>query len=461
MIAVETFRGRTVAVLGLGRSGLAAAQALHAGGAQVVAWDDNADARARALAHGIALTDPANADWHRTAALILSPGIPHTHPQPHPAVAGARRAGTPVIGDIELLAGACPQATYVGITGTNGKSTTTALLGHIVKCAGRIAEVGGNLGQPALSLAPQGPDGAFILELSSYQLELAPSARFDVAVLLNISPDHLDRHGGMEGYVAAKRLIFRHQVRSCTAVIGIDDAHCDAIYRSLVERGDRRLVPVSAERAIEGGVYADGTLLLDASEGAPRAVLDLGSAPTLPGRHNRQNAAAAYAAARALGIDVAAIAQAIVTFPGLAHRQERVAVLGDVTFVNDSKATNADAAARALDSYDTIYWIAGGRPKEGGIESLARWFGRIRRAYLIGEASAAFARTLAGRVEHVECGTLDRALASAAADAKAERAPGAVVLLSPASASFDQFSSFEARGDAFCKFVLAMAAGEG
>jgi UDP-N-acetylmuramoylalanine--D-glutamate ligase len=461
MIAVETFRGRTVAVLGLGRSGLAAAQALLAGGAQVTAWDDNAETRARAVGQGIAVCDLADADWHRTAALILSPGIPHTHPQPHPMVARARTAGTPVIGDIELMAGACPQAAYVGITGTNGKSTTTALLGHIVKSAGRVAEVGGNLGQPVLSLAPQGPDGVYILELSSYQLELAPSARFDVAVLLNISPDHLDRHGGMEGYVAAKRLIFRHQVRSCTAVIGIDDAHCDAIWRSLVERGDRRVVPVSTERAIPGGVYADGTLLLDASEGAPRAVLDLGSAPALPGRHNRQNAAAAYAAARALGIDAAAIAQAIITFPGLAHRQERVAEISGVTFVNDSKATNADAAARALDSYDTIYWIAGGRAKEGGIESLAPWFGRIRRAYLIGEASAAFARTLAGRVDHVECGTLDRALASAAADATADRVAGAVVLLSPACASFDQFSSFEVRGDAFRTSVLAFAAGEG
>ncbi|MBI3514820.1 MAG: UDP-N-acetylmuramoyl-L-alanine--D-glutamate ligase, partial [Proteobacteria bacterium] len=434
----------------------AAAAALVGSGAEVLAWDDAALAREAARAAGIPIVDLGAIDWRRPAALILSPGIPHSFPQPHPIVARARAAGCPVIGDIELLVRARREAGYVGITGTNGKSTTTALVGHILAGVGRAVAVGGNLGTPVLSFDALGAGGVYVLEMSSYQLELTPSAVFDVAVLLNLSPDHLDRHGGMAGYVAAKRRIFENQTRVHVAVVGIDDDATRAIADELTGAGRQIVRPISGERAVKGGVYVVDGALVDDSEGARAPVMDLTRVSSLPGRHNHQNAAAAYATARALGLGAAEIAPRIASFPGLAHRQERVAEIDGVVFVNDSKATNADAAARALGCYPTIYWIAGGVAKDGGITTLTGFFARIRHAYLIGEAAPAFAETLGDVVPHTIVGDLESAVRAAFADARAADAAGAVVLLSPACASFDQYPNFEVRGDHFRRVVAAL-----
>jgi UDP-N-acetylmuramoylalanine--D-glutamate ligase len=456
MIDVATFRGEKVAVMGLARSGLVAAQALQRGGAGVMAWDDAAAKREAAAATGVPIVDLAAADLAGIAALVLSPGIPHTYPKPNPVAARARAAGAKIIGDIELLAQSCRQARYVGITGTNGKSTTTALIGHIVAQAGRKVAVGGNLGTPALSLAPLAADGIYVLEMSSYQLELTESLTFDVAVLLNLTPDHLERHGGMDGYIAAKRRIFARQRTPQTAVIGIDDALSRAIAEALAGGGAQRLVPISAETRAPGGVYVADGWLIDDMAGAAQRVLELRRAPHLPGRHNWQNAAAAYAATRALGIGTSAVIAGITSFAGLAHRQELIATIDGVAYVNDSKATNADATAKALACYEAIYWIAGGLAKEGGIVSLAPFFPRIRHAFLIGKATEEFAATLEGRVKLSRCGELGRAVAAAHDAALVPRKPGAVVLLSPACASFDQFANFEERGDVFRRLVAAL-----
>ncbi|MFI4948215.1 MAG: UDP-N-acetylmuramoyl-L-alanine--D-glutamate ligase [Alphaproteobacteria bacterium] len=457
-IVVDSFKGRRVAVLGLARSGRAAARALTAGGAQILAWDDDPAVR-EALAAEIPLCDPAQEDWRDIAALVLSPGIPQSYPEPHPAVLRAREAGAEIIGDIELLGRAQPEARYVGITGTNGKSTTTALVGHILAAAGRRVETGGNLGTASLSLAPLDSAGTYVLELSSFQLELIESLAFEVAVLLNVTPDHLDRHGGMAGYIGAKRRIFAHQGAGSTAIVGIDDPICRSICEELRREGSARVVPISVNERAPGGVYVDQGWLVDATAGQPVRVLDLALAERLPGSHNWQNAAAAYAAARSVGVAAAAAASAIRSFPGLAHRQELVDTIDGVRYINDSKATNADAAEKALACYEAIYWIAGGLPKAGGITSLTPYFRRLRHAYLIGTATEEFAATLGGSVPFTRCGDLGTALCAAAEDARRDGVAGAVVLLSPACASYDQFAHFEARGDAFRALVAERRAG--
>ena len=447
-----------VAVLGLARSGLAAAEALHASGAEVWAWDDDEAKRARAEARGISCRDLAEADFGRVLYLVMSPGIPHTHPKPHPAAARARQAGVLLTSDIELLGRACPDARYVGITGTNGKSTTTTLVGHMLTVAGRQVQVGGNLGVPALTLAPLGEGGIYVLEMSSYQLELVPTLVFDIAVLLNVTPDHLDRHGGMDGYIAAKRRIFQHQDSDGTAVVALDDAESEAIYDDLVATGRQQVVPISVSRSVMGGIFVEDGLLTDDSGGWGNPVLDLRLAPTLPGPHNWQNAAATYAIGHALEIGDRAVVKSLLTYPGLAHRQERIAVIEGITYINDSKATNAEAAGRALACYESIYWIAGGKPKEGGIAALAPHFKDVRHAFLIGEAAEDFARTLEGRVAYTRSGDLTSAVAAATAQARADGLGNAIVLLSPACASFDQFADFEARGEAFRALVRSIEA---
>ncbi|HXP12485.1 MAG TPA: UDP-N-acetylmuramoyl-L-alanine--D-glutamate ligase, partial [Stellaceae bacterium] len=389
-------------------------------------------------------------------ALVLSPGIPHTFPKPHPVADLARRAGLPIIGDIELLALACKEARFAGITGTNGKSTTTALIAHILKEAGRNVAVGGNLGFPALLLEALGKNGIYVLELSSYQLELTSSLALDVAVLLNVTPDHLGRHGGMAGYIEAKKRVFRNQTSRASAIIGVDDEICRGIFAALKSAGRQKTVPISAEASAPGGVYVQGGKLIDDLDGQAKPMLDLAQMPHLPGRHNGQNAAASYAAARALGLDAAAAIAGIKSFPGLAHRQELIAEIDFVRYVNDSKATNADAAEKALACYADIYWIAGGQPKEDGIGGLAPLFPRIRKAFLIGEAAESFAKTLAGRVACEISGTLDQAVLRAHQAALEERRQGAVVLLSPACASFDQFKDFEERGERFRALVAKL-----
>ena len=446
-IFIPDVEQRFVAVLGLARSGLVAAQALRASDARVWAWDDDESARGRAAVAGLRLVDLVHADWNAPDFLLMSPGIPHTWPEAHPVAALAKNHGKPIIGDIELLLRARPEATYVGITGTNGKSTTTALIGHVLKRSGQRVETGGNIGQPALALAPLGSDGCYVLELSSYQLELTPSLACKVAVLLNITPDHLDRHGGMDGYIEAKANIFAGNDPQRAAVIGIDDAPSRAMRDRLVAAKHPHIVPISVETKAAGGIYAVDGKLIDDLDGKAVPVADLSRFVALPGPHNWQNAAAAYATARLLGLAPATIVHAIESFPGLAHRQQRVAERDGVLYVNDSKATNGEAASKALACYENIYWIIGGLPKEGGLDATRSLWTRVRRAFLIGDAADQFADELGDAVPHEHCGTLEVAVAAAAA--AAQRDGGGVVLLSPACASFDQFRNFEERGDAF------------
>ncbi|MGQ3070554.1 MAG: UDP-N-acetylmuramoyl-L-alanine--D-glutamate ligase [Ferrovibrionaceae bacterium] len=448
MIVPAGFENRDVVVFGLARSGIAAAKALIAGGARVHAWDDGAAGRERAVAAGLDLTDWRGLDLAGMAAVVLAPGVPLTHPQPHELVVAAKAAGVPVIGDIELFVGAIDPSRLIGITGTNGKSTTTALIGHVIKAAGLPVAVGGNIGTAVFDLPALPMRGAYVVELSSYQLDLTPSWTARVGVLSNITPDHLDRHGDMAHYAEVKSHIF-HRVG--TAVCGVDDDYC----RAIAARLDGNLVSVSvggtAQVSVRDGVLHDG----------PDVVLDLKLLPALPGAHNWQNAALAYAACRAFGLGRADIVAGLASFPGLAHRMERLAEIGGIVFINDSKATNADAAEKALVCYDDIYWIAGGRAKVGGIEQLKPHLSRVRRAFLIGEATEDFARTIGDAAPVTRCGTLAAAVPAAFAAARAEGIAGAVVMLSPACASFDQFSDFEARGDAFRHLVQALVDAHG
>jgi UDP-N-acetylmuramoylalanine--D-glutamate ligase len=463
MIPVRGFEDKKVAVFGLARTGLAAARALAAGGAKVVAWDEKAAAREGAEAEGFTLEDLTTADWTTLAALVLSPGVPLTHPKPHWTVERANAAGVPIMGDIELFArtvAAAPshrRPKIVAITGTNGKSTTTALVGHVCRQAGRDVRIGGNIGVGVLGLEDMHGGAIYVLELSSYQLDLTSSLKPDVAIILNISPDHLERHGDMAGYVAAKKRILLNQGKGDTAVVGVDDEWCQQIVTEITAANRRTIVPISARRSMGRGVSAVQGMLYDATGERVIEICDLTRAVSLPGRHNWQNAAAAYAAARALGLSEQAAAQGLMTFPGLAHRMETVGAIGRVRFVNDSKATNADAARQALSSYPKVYWIAGGQPKAGGIESLADLFGSVAKAYLIGEAEDAFAATLDRRAPYARCGTMDAAVRAAFADARAS-GDDAIVLLSPACASFDQFTDFEDRGEAFRAAVHQLTA---
>jgi len=424
MIFGPVFSGMRFAVLGLGRAGLPAARALGEMGAEVFVWDDSLNA-----AEGFAFVKPSDVPG-TLDALVLSPGIPHLLPAPHPEAAWARTRGVPVLTDAELLFRAVRlsggKTRFAGITGTNGKSTTTALLAHMLAVAGIPHAAGANLGPAALSLPLLPDDGVYVLEMSSYMLERIATLRFDVAAMLNLSPDHLDRHGDMDGYAAAKRQIFARQDAGCTAVIGVDDARSRAM-AAWLEGQPARVIRVSGD------------------------AFDTAGARALPGAHNAQNAAAAAAMARALGVPEAAIARGIQTYPGLAHRQQEVAVADGVRFINDSKATNADAASRAMGCYENFVWIAGGVGKEGGIAPLAPYFPRVQQAFLIGRDGAAFAETLrAHDVPHVVSGSLEAAVPAAFA---AARGASKIVLFAPAAASFDQFKNFEARGERFAQLA--------
>jgi UDP-N-acetylmuramoylalanine--D-glutamate ligase len=454
MTPIEQMKGKRVAVLGLGRSGLSTARALIAGGAAVCAWDDSAERRAAAEAENIPIVALKNDVWNAMDALVLSPGIPHTHPKPHPLVGLARAAGVKIIGDIELLKRAVPDSKFIGITGTNGKSTTTALIGHILKSADRPVQTGGNLGRPALDLDPLNSDEHYVLELSSFQLELTPSGGFDIAILLNISPDHLDRHGGMDGYIAAKRKIFTNCMG--TAIVGVDDPAAAAICTELRDAGAATVIAVSGMTPVPGGVYVEDGLLIDDIGGNRVEIAEIGDVITLPGSHNAQNAAAAYAAAQAAGVERDSIVAGLRSYPGLAHRQQLVAVIDGARYVNDSKATNPEAAARALSCYSGIYWIAGGRAKEGGLDSIAPYLSRIRHAFLIGEAAAPFAANLGDSVDVRMSGTLETATRDAHALIREEALDEAVLLLSPACASYDQYPNFESRGHDFERCVKGL-----
>ncbi len=452
MIDLSVLKGSSFVVLGLARSGLATVRALVRAGVECRAWDDNEGPRRQAEEAGARLVEPATIDWSAVTALVISPGIPSTFPKPHPVAAAARAAGTPIICDVELLARARPAARYVAITGTNGKSTTTSLIGHILERAGRRCEVGGNIGRGVLDLAPLEADGIYVLELSSYQLELLQTFRANVAVWLNITPDHIDRHGDLAGYVAAKKNIFARQQAGDCAVIGIDDDPSRDVEREIAERAGVTCIRLALDRPVAGGVSFRAGMLVDADG----YTVDFADAVTLPGDHNAQNAAAAWAVCRWLDVPREAIVAGLVSYPGLPHRQERVAAVGDVVYVNDSKATNADATARALSSYRDIYWILGGQAKEGGVAPLAPYFDRIRHAFLIGEATELFAGQLEGRLPYSRCGDLKSALDAAHARALRDAKGPAVVLLSPACASWDQWRSYEHRGDAFREMARAL-----
>lgn len=437
---VETLGGKPVAVFGLGLSNIAAIKALVAAGAKAIAWDDN-DANLRAAEEvGATVKDLTGEKLGKYACLVLAPGVPYTV-NPHPVVVAAQEAGIEILCDIEILSRIGHGIKTIGITGTNGKSTTTALIGHILNTCGVHAAVGGNIGTPALALdlpeadAEKGEKRAIVLELSSYQLDLCPKFAPRIAVLLNISPDHLDRHGDMDGYVAAKKRIFRG---TGDAVIGIDDELSEKLADDVTSRMERKVYRIYARDPVVSGLEI----------------------PTLRGLHNQQNMSAAYNVASLMDIPHDDIIAAMRTFPGLPHRQYLVRAIGNVQYINDSKATNGDAASRALDSFDHIYWIAGGKPKEGGLEGLERFGNRIECVYLIGEAAEDFARWCADHdIKHEICGTMDKAVARAHEDAQAEGE--GVVLLSPACASFDQYNGFEARGDHFTAIVNALPDSDG
>jgi UDP-N-acetylmuramoylalanine--D-glutamate ligase len=459
MIPVTAFAGKKVAIFGLGGSGLASASALLVGGADVIGWDDSAEAVTKAMSAGIPSGDLRQADWSKISALLLAPGVPLTHPAPHWTVALARAAGVEVVGDIELFCrerrARAPKAPFVAITGTNGKSTTTALVAHLLRSAGRESEIGGNIGTAILSLAPPDEARAHVIECSSYQIDLAPTLDPSVGVLLNVTEDHLDRHGTLAHYAAVKERLVAGVQQDGTAVVGIDDPWCAAA-ADRIEHAGKGLARVSVRRPLHDGLYVEGESIIQAVGGSTRTIARIGGIGSLRGVHNAQNAACAVAAALGLGLSPQAIQQGLVSFPGLAHRMEEVGHRGRVLFVNDSKATNADSAAQALACFSHIFWIAGGRAKTGGIASLARFFPHIRKAYLIGEAATDFAAELQGHVPHVIAGTLERAVELAAADAEASDVAEPVVLLSPACASFDQYRNFEVRGDKFRELVRAL-----
>ena len=464
MIPVLGVEGKRVAVLGLGRSGLAAARALQAGGAEVLLWDDGEAARAKAEAEGFALVDLIRRGGVETAdILVTSPGIPHHYPAPHPVIARAMELGIPVDNDIGLFFRSYATADFgdfdqspkvVCITGSNGKSTTTALIHHILEASGRPCQMGGNIGVGVLDLEPAQNNEVVVLELSSYQTELARSLTPDIAVFTNLSPDHLDRHGGMGGYFAAKRRLFAEGGPD-RAVIGVDEPEGRFLAGQLSEGpGDDRVIRISAGQKLEGyawTVFARKGFLAEWRRGKQVASVDLRGVAALPGAHNHQNACAAWAVCRTLGLAPKVIEAAMATFPGLAHRAQVIAERGGVRFVNDSKATNVDSAAQALRSYPAIRWIAGGQGKEGGIAALAEELGGVVKAYLIGASAAEFAAQL-GEVPHEICGDMATAVARAAEEAQA----GEVVLLSPAAASFDQYPNFEKRGEDFTALVKAL-----
>ncbi|TCZ63164.1 UDP-N-acetylmuramoyl-L-alanine--D-glutamate ligase [Roseicella aquatilis] len=451
MSMFRPFSGERIALVGLGKAGLPAARRLLDWGAEVTCWDDRAESRAAAEAAGLVVANPAEGPF-RWDALLLSPGIPHLLPHPHPAAAAARAAGRPILSDVEYLYRAARAAgsgaRFLGITGTNGKSTTTALLHHMLVQGGIRSEVGGNLGPAALSLEVLDAGDVYTLEMSSYTLERIATVQFHAAVMLNLSPDHLDRHGDMAGYAAAKARIFAGQGAGDLAVLGMDDAGTRALRAAVTGR----LVPISGEAPQPGGIWAEAGLLRDEAG----VICDLREAPALPGSHNAQNAAAAAAVALDLGLSRAAVAAALRSYPGLPHRQEGVGEIRGVRFVNDSKGTNADSTAKALASYDRVVWIAGGTAKEGGIESLVPFFPRIARALLIGRDAPILAATLAAHgVPYEMAGTLEAAVPRAAEVAFAGAAP--LVLLSPACASWDQFTGYDQRGERFRALVAGLA----
>ncbi len=449
--------GKLVAVFGLGLSGQSVIRAILRDGGTVLAWDDEEEKRMEAQRAGATLHNFQREGMAGAGCLILSPGVPLTH-HPHRVVEAAQKEGVEIIGDLEVLHRAGHGRKTIGITGTNGKSTTTALITHILKECGKSVVMGGNIGAPVLDMDLPPPDGFIVLELSSYQLDLCTSFAPDIAVHLNLTPDHLDRHGDMAGYAAAKARIFRG---TGSAICGVDDAPSAGMAADVGKAGERTLIPVSVVKEVNGGVFALNNTLYDDIHGSRREVGGIGDIRTLTGLHNQQNICAAYAACRQAGLAADDILAAVKTYPGLPHRQYPVRTINGVAYVNDSKATNAQAAEKALLSYKNIYWIVGGRPKDGGLSGLEEYMDRVRHAYVIGEAMEDFAAWLEKNgVPHSLSRTMDMAVLEAHRAAQLARGePGGTgtVLLSPACASWDQFRNFEHRGDTFTDLVNTLS----
>ncbi len=462
MIPVQGLAGAKVAVLGLGRSGLSAARALAAGDAKPVCWDDNPDAREKAEVEGFTVQDLHHPDaFDDIARLIVSPGIPHLYPAPNTIVAAAQTAGVPVDNDIGLFFQSFATSAWdsfdtvprvIAITGSNGKSTTSALIHHILTEAGRMSQLAGNIGRGVLDIDPPEDGGVVVLELSSYQTDLARSLTPDVAVFTNLSPDHLDRHAGMGGYFAAKRRLFAEGGPD-RAVIGVDEPEGRFLAGQLAEGPtDDRIIRISVAEKLAGpgwNIFARKGFLSEYRKGKQVASIDLRSVKGLPGAHNHQNACAAFAACRSLGLAPRVIEAAFHSFGGLPHRSQLIAEANGVTYVNDSKATNVDSAVKALEAFSNIRWICGGLQKEGGLGPLNAVSGSVRKAYVIGREAAAFAVQLDAEAQ--VCTTMAQAVEAAIADAD----KGDTVLLAPAAASFDQYDSFEKRGDDFVAEVRA------
>lgn len=468
MIVIPGFKNKAVGVFGLGVSGIATCEALVASGARVYTWDENPKAREKTASTEYLAEHPKKWPWNEMKAVVVSPGVPLTHPKPHAIVRKAKLEKIPVIGDTELFALAvnaqneAARARVVLVTGSNGKSTTTALIGQILKDAGEDVHVGGNIGEAVLSLPAPEKDTIYVLEMSSFQLDLTKSLRADVAVFLNLSPDHIERHGDVAGYLKAKKRIFLNQTEEDAAVICVDDDYTQSVCTELMSAGGAKVIPVSSQGTLGSGAFSlDGKLYYN-FDGKTTLAGDISSMRGLRGVHNQQNTAAALAVCARLGVSPAIVIRAAERFENLPHRMEEVGRIGKALFINDSKATNAEAAARALSAFDDIYWIAGGKPKEGGVAALTDRLENVRGAYLIGEAAAEFEKQLGKKIKCVQCGDLKTALARAKEDALASDNAAPAVLLSPACASYDQFPNFEKRGDAFRDLVseLAQANGE-
>ncbi|WP_375656815.1 UDP-N-acetylmuramoyl-L-alanine--D-glutamate ligase [Bartonella sp. CM120XJJH] len=463
MISVACYKGQKVALFGLGKSGLATAQALMRGGAEVVAWDDSPSSVQMAFRHNIPTRDLRYEDWSEFVALIVAPGVPLNYPQPHWVVEKARKKNIEIIGDIELFVrarhhflqhyGFCDQdVPFIAITGTNGKSTTTSLLAHLLEQMGYDVQVGGNIGKAILTLKPFVKKRIYVIECSSFQIDLTPSLQPTIGLLLNLTPDHIDRHGSFACYVKTKRHLI---AQASQAFISVDDAACRVLYQQLLHDG-KKIGAISKDHFVENGFYADGTKLFSVCQGQRHMLADLASMTALRGRHNAQNALMALATLQALKITDPSMNKHLANYKGLDHRMQQVRKMGAVLFINDSKATNADATAPALSTFNDIFWIVGGQAKKGGIESLREFFPKIRKAYLIGSAAEEFARTIGSAFPFSMSLTLENAVREAAVDATGCKAKEVTVLLSPACASYDQFKNYEMRGEAFVSFVMQL-----
>lgn len=468
MILIPDVKNKNFGVFGLGVSGIATCEALVASGANVFSFDENSKARKKTENTEYRCEHPKAWPWKEMEAVVVSPGVPLTYPKPHTIVRKAKLEKIPVIGDTELFArainvlpeGARPRV--IGVTGSNGKSTTAMLIGHVLKEAGEDVRVGGNIGEAALSMPALEKQKIYVLELSSFQLDLTHSLRLNAAVFLNLTPDHIDRHGDVDNYFAAKKRIFLNQQAGDAAIVGVDDDYGEALCTELIAHDVADVIPVSARGTLGRGVYALGGQLFHNFDDKTSLAGELENLRSLRGAHNHQNAAAAAAVCARFGVSPSLCLKAAERFENLPHRMEEVARAGKVVFINDSKATNADAAARALNTYEDIFWIAGGKPKQDGLAALRNQLSRVRSVYLIGEAAGQFEEELRGAVHCVLCGDLASAVAKASEDAAKSDAAAPVVLLSPACASFDQYRNFEERGDAFRALVseIPIANGE-